>query len=57
MKKIEGFTIAESTSMKVMGKSIDSSKEAVEIKKGADPRLGLRRGRHRQGVQEGRRTP
>ncbi len=34
MKKIEGFTIAESTSMKVLGKSLDSSKEAVEIKKG-----------------------
>jgi hypothetical protein len=37
MKKIEGFTIAESTSMKVMGKSMDSSKEAVEIKKGPIP--------------------
>jgi hypothetical protein len=37
MKKIEGFTIAESTSMKVMGKSLDSSKEAVEIKKGPIP--------------------
>jgi hypothetical protein len=37
MKKIEGFTIAESTSMKMMGKSFDSSKEAVEIKKGPIP--------------------
>jgi len=37
MKKIEGFTIAESTSMKIMGKSMDSSKEAVEIKKGPIP--------------------
>jgi len=37
MKKIEGLTIAESTSMKVMGKSMDSSKEAVEIKKGPIP--------------------
>jgi hypothetical protein len=37
MKKIEGFTIAESTSMKVMGKSMDTSKEAVEIKKGPIP--------------------
>ncbi len=37
MKKIEGFTIAESTSMKVMGRSMDSSKEAVEIKKGPIP--------------------
>jgi hypothetical protein len=37
MKKIEGFTIADSMSMKVMGKSIDSSKEAVEIQKGPIP--------------------
>jgi hypothetical protein len=37
MKKIEGFTIADSMSMKVMGKGIDSSKEAVEIKKGPIP--------------------
>ena len=37
MKKIEGFTIAESTSMKMMGRSMDTSKEAVEIKKGPIP--------------------
>jgi hypothetical protein len=37
MKKIEGFTIAESTSMKMMGRTMDSSKEAVEIKKGPIP--------------------
>jgi hypothetical protein len=37
MKKIEGFTIADSMSMKVMGKSIDSSREAVEIRKGPIP--------------------
>jgi hypothetical protein len=37
MKKIEGFTIAESTSMKMMGKTMDSAKEAVEIKKGPIP--------------------
>lgn len=37
MKKIEGITIAEATSVKVMGKSMDSSKEAVEIKKGPIP--------------------
>ncbi len=37
MKKIEGFTIADSMSMKMMGKSIDSSKEAIEIKKGPIP--------------------
>jgi hypothetical protein len=37
MKKIEGFTIAESTSMKMMGRSVDSSREAVEIRKGPIP--------------------
>jgi hypothetical protein len=37
MKKIEGFTIAEATSMKMMGRSMDSSKEAVEIMKGPIP--------------------
>jgi len=37
MKKIEGFSIAESTSMKMMGKSVDTSKEAVEIKRGPIP--------------------
>jgi hypothetical protein len=37
MKKIEGITIAEATSVKVMGKSMDSSREAVEIKKGPIP--------------------
>ena len=37
LKKIEGITIAEATSVKVMGRSMDSSKEAVEIKKGPIP--------------------
>jgi hypothetical protein len=37
MKKIEGFTIAEATSVKVMGRAMDTSKEAVEIKKGPIP--------------------
>jgi hypothetical protein len=37
MKKIEGLTIAEATSMKIMGKSMDTSKEAVEIRKGPIP--------------------
>ena len=37
MKKIEGLTISESTSVKVMGRSTDSSKEATEIKKGPIP--------------------
>jgi hypothetical protein len=37
MKKIEGFTIAESSSMKIMGRSMDTSKEAVEIRKGPIP--------------------
>jgi hypothetical protein len=37
MKKIEGITIAEATSVKVMGRSMDSAREAVEIKKGPIP--------------------
>jgi hypothetical protein len=37
MEKIEGFTIADSSSIKIMGRSTESSKEAVEIKKGAIP--------------------
>jgi hypothetical protein len=37
MKKIEGITIAESSSIKVMGRSMDSSREATEIKKGPIP--------------------
>jgi hypothetical protein len=37
MKKIEGITIAEATSVKMMGKSMDSAREAIEIKKGAIP--------------------
>jgi hypothetical protein len=37
MRKIQGMTIAESTSLKVMGRSMDSSREAVEIKKGPIP--------------------
>jgi hypothetical protein len=37
MKKIEGMTIAESTSMKMMGRSSETSREAVEIKKGPIP--------------------
>jgi hypothetical protein len=37
MKQIQGLSIAESTSMKMMGKSMESTKEAVEIKKGPIP--------------------
>jgi hypothetical protein len=37
LKKIEGITIAEATSVKMMGQSIDTAKEAVEIKKGPIP--------------------
>ena len=37
MKKIEGFSLAESTSMKVMGRSFESSKEATEVKAGPIP--------------------
>lgn len=34
MKKIQGFVLAESSSMKMMGQSIQSSREATEVKKG-----------------------
>jgi hypothetical protein len=37
LKKIEGITLAESTSVTMMGRSMDSSREAVEIKKGPIP--------------------
>ena len=37
MKKIEGVTISEATAMKMMGRSMDTSREAVEIKKGSIP--------------------
>ena len=37
MKKVEGVAIAESTSIKMMGRAIDNSKEATEIKKGPIP--------------------
>jgi hypothetical protein len=35
MKKIQGFTLAETSKMSMMGRSFDSSKEATEVKKGA----------------------
>jgi hypothetical protein len=35
MKKIQGFTLAETAKMSMMGRSFDSSKEATEVKKGA----------------------
>jgi hypothetical protein len=37
LKKIEGISIAESTSFKMMGKSVETTREAVEVKKGAIP--------------------
>jgi cell pole-organizing protein PopZ len=37
MRKVQGFTIAESTSMKMMGHTTDTSKEATEIKTGPIP--------------------
>lgn len=37
MKKIQGFTLAETSKMSMMGRSFDSSKEATEVKKGAIP--------------------
>ena len=37
MKEVQGFTLAETTSVKVMGHGTDTSKEAVEVKKGPIP--------------------
>ncbi len=37
MMKIQGVPLAESSSMKMLGKSIESSKEATEVKKGPIP--------------------
>jgi hypothetical protein len=37
MQKIQGFTLAESSSMKLMGRSMETSKEATEVKRGAIP--------------------
>jgi hypothetical protein len=37
LRKIQGFVLADATSMKVMGRSIETSKEATEVKRGAIP--------------------
>lgn len=37
MKKIQGFTLAETSKMSMMGRSFDSSKEATEVRKGPIP--------------------
>jgi hypothetical protein len=37
MKKVQGFTLAQSSSMKMMGRSAETSMEATEVKKGAIP--------------------
>jgi hypothetical protein len=37
MKEVQGFTLAETTSFKVMGRGTDTSKEAVEVKRGPIP--------------------
>jgi len=37
MKKVEGFTLADRTRTSIMGKTMESSREAVEIKAGAVP--------------------
>jgi hypothetical protein len=37
MKEIQGFTLAENVSVKVMGRSMDTTREAVEVKKGPIP--------------------
>ncbi|HSB62430.1 MAG TPA: DUF4412 domain-containing protein [Vicinamibacteria bacterium] len=37
MKEIQGLTLAQSTSVKMMGRANETSREAVEVKKGAVP--------------------
>lgn len=37
MKKIQGFVLAEASNVKMMGRTIDSTKEATEVKRGAIP--------------------
>ncbi len=37
LKKIQGFILAESTSFKMMGQNVQSSREATEVRKGAIP--------------------
>jgi hypothetical protein len=41
MQEIEGFTLASSTSFRMMGRGIDSSREAVEVKTGPIPAAEL----------------
>jgi hypothetical protein len=37
LRKIQGFSLAETTKMSMMGRNLDSSKEATEVKKGPIP--------------------
>ena len=37
MRKIQGFSLAESTSLKMMGRNFESTKEATEVKTGSIP--------------------
>lgn len=37
MKKVQGFTLAETTSVKMMGRNTETSKEATEVKTGPIP--------------------
>jgi hypothetical protein len=37
MKEVQGFTLAETTTIKMMGRGSDTSKEAVEVKRGPIP--------------------
>ena len=37
MKKIKGFTLGETTTISMMGRSMGTSSEAIEVKKGAIP--------------------
>ena len=51
MKEVQGFPLASTTTIAIMGKTTTTSREAVEVKQGPVRRLGLRAAR---GVQEGR---
>jgi hypothetical protein len=52
MKEIEGFTLASSTSLRMMGRGIDSSREAVEVKTGPIPAAELDVARIAQGYKK-----
>ena len=37
MKELEGFTLADSTSVRMMGRGVDTSREATEVRTGPIP--------------------